>query len=132
MQKWDIEKHSVGVEIIDEQHKFLFSIISEIYDTIIQNDSKAMKLIIMKLIFHSNEHFKTEIEYLLKNGANIEDITQHMVEHYDIITILFEKAERCFIYDENIMIDVALYVNNYISNHIIEYDIEIFKKLNIK
>jgi hemerythrin len=129
MHIWNQEEYAVGVDIIDNQHKYLFSLVSEIYTTIIKNDKENLKLILMKLIYHTNLHFKTEIEYLLENGADTKEIVSHLNEHYNITNTLHEKVERYFLYGEDIMIDLALFINNWISDHIIEYDVEIFRKI---
>lgn len=129
MHIWNKEEHAVGVDIIDEQHKYLFTLISEIYTIIINKDNTKIKPILMKLIYHANIHFKTEIEYLLENGADTKEIIGHINEHYIITNTLHEKTEKCFLYDEDIMIDLALFINNWISDHIIEYDVEIFRKI---
>lgn len=129
MHIWNKEEHAVGVDIIDEQHKYLFTLISEIYTIIINKDNTKIKPILMKLIYHANTHFKTEIEYLLENGADTKEIIGHINEHYNITNTLHEKTEKCFLYDEDIMIDLALFINNWISDHIIEYDVEIFRKI---
>lgn len=129
MHIWSKEDHAVGVDIIDNQHKYLFSLVSEIYTAIIKNDNDQIRSILMKLIYHTNIHFKTEITYLLENGVDTKETISHINEHYLITNTLHEKIERCFIHDETVMIDVALFINNWISDHIIEYDVEIFRKI---
>lgn len=132
MHKWNIDEHGTNIDIIDEQHKYLFKLIDEIYQMIMENDNTKIKKLLIELMRHANLHFKTEIEYLIDNGSDFEEIKKHINEHYKITKELHEKIEKCFLQNENIMIDVALFINNWISEHIIEYDVIMFKKLKNK
>lgn len=71
MYIWDNNKHSVGIEEIDEQHKVLFDIINDIYICIINKNYSILDKLLLKIIVYTTNHFKTENEYLLKLSENI-------------------------------------------------------------
>lgn len=129
MYIWDKDKHSIGIEVIDDQHKYFFSLIDDIYNSVIKNDEFSSKRLSMELLKHANLHFKTEIEYLLRSGVSIESTIEHLEEHYFLNGKIHEIINKSFIDNRSILIDMALFINEWISNHIINYDLPFFNKI---
>lgn len=136
MYIWDNNKHSVGIEEIDEQHKVLFDIINDIYICIINKNYSILDKLLLKIIVYITNHFKTENEYLLKLSENItSDLKQfviaHITEHETFVDILTKKIEDYILYDKMILIDIAIFLNNWLNNHVIYDDVVLFNLLKI-
>lgn len=129
MYIWDKDKYSVGIDEIDEQHEYMFSLIKEIYYKIIDNDEESIKVYLYKALEHANNHFKTEISYLIINKIPEIEIVDHINEHYYLHERLNEILKKLLLDNGKIMIDMALFINKWISEHIIEYDIVAFNKI---
>ena len=129
MYIWDKNKHSIGIDIIDDQHKYFFSLINNIYNSVVSNDEFSSKRLSMELLKHANLHFKTEIEYLLRSGVSNQSIIEHLEEHYFLNEKIHEIINKSFIEHKNIIIDLAFFINEWISNHIINYDLPFFNKM---
>ena len=126
MIKWNKEEHSIGNDIIDNQHKFLFEQIEFIYEAILKDEDIGDVLI--STINYCNEHFNEEIKLYLELNADNELIINHLDEHHNISKGLVEFLKK-YINGEKIKIDFAIFINRWISDHIINYDIKIFNHL---
>lgn len=136
MYIWDNNKHSVGIEEIDEQHKVLFDIINDIYICIINKNYSILDKLLLKIIVYTTNHFKTENEYLLKLSENItSDLKQfviaHITKHETFVDILTKKIEDYILYDKMILIDIAIFLNDWVNNHVISEDVVMFNLLKI-
>lgn len=129
MYIWDKDKYSVGIDEIDEQHEYMFSLIKEIYYKIIENDEESIKAYLYKALEHANIHFKTEISYLVMNKIPENEIVNHINEHFYLHEKLNEILKKLLLDNGKIMIDMALFINKWISEHIIEYDLIAFNKI---
>lgn len=86
MFKWK-DEYSTGVQIIDEQHRKLFSIANDTFE-LLKNDfyfDKYNKIItlIEELKAYTLFHFKTEEEYMLSIGYR--KFLSHKVQHDDFV-----------------------------------------------
>ena len=136
MYTWNDKQHSVGIKEIDEQHKVLFDIINDIYICIINKNYSILDKLLLKIIVYTTNHFKTENEYLLKLSENItSDLKQfviaHITKHETFVDILTKKIEDYILYDKMILIDIAIFLNNWLNNHVIYDDVVLFNLLKI-
>ena len=78
--EWNNEKMSIGIKLIDDEHKVLLGIINQLSTSITEQSQKNDILIIInKLMDYASHHFKTE-ERLFEKFDYIEaDI--HLKEH---------------------------------------------------
>ncbi|MHB8124933.1 MAG: bacteriohemerythrin [Desulfitobacteriaceae bacterium] len=124
MLQWK-EEYSIGVELIDEQHKHLFKIGNKIYD-LLENyfyKDKYDKIvgIINELSEYTRYHFKTEEDYMLQ--IKYPQYFKQKVEHDDFI----QKIEEIDLgdLDENqdkYIRDILTFVFNWILEHILKKD----------
>lgn len=129
MYTWNKDKYSVGIDEIDEQHEYMFLLIAEIYQKIIDNDEESIKVYLYKTLEHANNHFRTEISYLIMNKIPENEIVNHINEHFYILEKLNEILKKILLDNGKIMIDMALFINKWISMHIIEYDLVVFNRI---
>ncbi|MDP4091436.1 MAG: hemerythrin domain-containing protein, partial [Bacillota bacterium] len=86
MLKWK-DEYSIGVELIDAQHKHLFEIGNEAYE-LLNNDTYLDKYdrivqVLMDLKQYTIYHFKSEEDYML--SISYRKYFSQKVEHEDFI-----------------------------------------------
>ncbi|NMM61827.1 hemerythrin family protein [Clostridium sp. P21] len=119
------DKYSVGVELIDEQHKKLFEIGNRAHE-LLKNDFYVDKYdkiveIIQELCEYTEFHFKAEEGYMLKIGS--KQYETQKVEHDAFIkkinSVNLDKIDN----DQQKSIeDLLAFVFNWIIDHILQKD----------
>lgn len=124
------EEYSLGVEKIDEQHKKLFQIASDIYN-LLKNDFYIDKydrilLLISELRDYAVFHFKTEEEFQLEIGYR--KYLSHKVEHDDFVKKINSlDLSRIDENQDQYILELLDSVVKWISDHILKRDLEITK-----
>ncbi len=78
---WD-SSLTVGLDVVDNQHKILFDLIKDLKHTIGTNANiKILDALLSVLLNYAFNHFKSEEEYLI----NHSDFKEHCFEHYLLI-----------------------------------------------
>ena len=122
--KWNDKTMSVGIPLIDEQHKELLNIINQLNTSIYSNTQKENIFIILnKLIDYAGFHFIMEEE--LFNNLNYDDKQEHKKEHREFLN-KFIKLKDQFSNDEyylkhleiEISEDIIMYLIDWFLNHI--------------
>lgn len=80
--EWDDKTLSVGVDMIDDQHKILIGYINELSECI-NKSSEDIKLVFIKLVDYTKYHFKAEEAYF--DRLNSDDIHLHKLQHKHFI-----------------------------------------------
>lgn len=117
---WD-EKYQVNINIIDEQHKRLFTMIDNFHHSLRQKQTrKAMAEILQGLTEYSVYHFDTEesLMVLHQYPAHQEHHSAHdaFIKKTRDIRTRFEDGELV------IPIEVAEFLKDWLSNHILVTD----------
>jgi len=133
MYIWEKEMHSVGILKIDIEHQQLFHIINDVYEAIINNNREDLNILLLKMLIHVYKDNKTENDYMLllaenTNDINIKnDIEEHIKEHDRFINMIISYIEL-YIYQKKPMLgNIAVILNDWVNNHIIERDVKIMK-----
>jgi len=127
---WD-QSFSVGVKLIDEQHKKLFGMINKLHKTVKNINSweaEPLENIILDLAAYVDFHFKTEEKYFAEFGY--EKTEEHTAQHN-----FYEEKVRDFKrqYDERGEIvggEVLVFLEDWIKGHIKVKDKEYTKCFN--
>ena len=132
--KWNDAKMSIGIKLIDDEHKQLLDIINDLGTSIHKNAQKDDILIIVdRLIDYAKYHFSREEEYFDK--FNYEDTVEHKKQH-DIFIEKFEKIKHDLNEEKKICSiivseDVFLYLVEWLLYHIVGSDkkyVDLFKR----
>jgi len=119
------EEYTIGVDLVDKQHKYLFEIGNNAYKLLIDQDSSnkfdTIELIIQDLLSYAKYHFQTEEEYMIK--INYKEYLSQKEEHTRFIQqidiISSEKMER----NPQIYIEEILaFIFNWLIDHILLKD----------
>ncbi len=119
------DDYVLGIEHIDQQHRELFKIASEIHE-LIQNDLITDKYdSIIKLLSELKDytvfHFKSEEEYMVSIGYR--KLLSHKVEHNDFIDKINNvDLEKIDMDHEQYLLEILEFILNWISDHILQTD----------
>ncbi|AKA68006.1 bacteriohemerythrin [Clostridium scatologenes] len=124
MLEWK-DKYSIGVELIDEQHKHLFEIGNKAVK-LLKNDFYVDKYdkiieIIQELCEYTEFHFKAEEGYMLKIGS--KQYESQKIEH-DIFIKKINSVDLNNIDNDQqkYLEDLLAFVFNWIIDHILQKD----------
>ena len=118
-------EYSIGVDLIDQQHKYLFEIIDSAFE-LSKCDFRVGKydriaLIIQDLCQYAKFHFVTEEEYMIR--INYKGYSKHKTEHDDftfyINKINLEQVEGD---PEKYIKDILSFLLNWLLDHILLKD----------
>src|SRR3989339_1805386 len=77
------KEYSVGVEEIDDQHKYFISLLNDLYDAIIAGKSRAeLNELFLYLADYAEKHFATEERYFDEFGY--EGTVEHKAKHQEM------------------------------------------------
>ena len=133
MIKWD-DKYSVGISMIDDEHKEFIAIINKAVAIKENNDNPVeVREILYKMIKYAFKHFATEETYMKK--FNFPEFQLHRNEHLDFTDKTFANHNKVIMGDYQIANEILEYLKQWFVNHIQETDrkyIECFKKNGLK
>ena len=124
MLQWS-DDYSIGVDVIDEQHKHLFEIGNEIYE-LLENYLALDKydkiaLIVQELADYTKYHFKTEEELMI--SRKYPRFLSHKVEHDDFMQKINELDLEDIDKDQDKHIrEILVFVFDWILDHILKKD----------
>lgn len=134
MFKWK-EDFSVNVQMIDDQHKELFKLGTELYTLVSAKDGidryDEIMVVIGRLSDYTVEHFDYE-EGVMKDN-NYDNFDEHKRQHDAFVSkIQSIKAEDVDVRQRKIGMDLIVFVSNWIENHILVTDMKYKEFLNEK
>lgn len=128
--------HLIGIKEIDDQHRKLFEIVGEIYNDIIKHEARSLDKYLIDLVAYSTYHSKTENKHLLNLATddNIDIVKKHIDEHDEFGDFLMSQIETYSLNRDTvttpILVNIAVFLNKWINNHIMIHDKRIFDILN--
>jgi hemerythrin len=121
------DDYSIGIDVIDKQHRHLLEIGSRIMDLADAKDGfdhyDEIIEVLQELKEYTAYHFKFEEELMLRFGY--EDYDTHKFEHYFVIKKIqkFEKEDLEEKQNEMIL-KLAEFISDWIANHILHEDMK--------
>ena len=129
MIEWD-DKYSVGISIIDEEHKEFIAIIDKAIVIKEHNDNpEEVREILYEMIKYALKHFATEETYMKK--FNFPEFQLHRNEHLDFTDKTFANLNKVIMGDYQVANEILEYLKQWLVNHIHGTDrkyIECFNK----
>lgn len=119
------EEYSIGIEIIDEQHKHLFEIGNQAYG-LLKNELRIDKYddvvqILEDLRQYTKFHFQTEETYMLK--INSDQLPSQKIEHAEFIKKIFNIDFRSLDANTNEHLnEILFFILNWILDHVLHKD----------
>lgn len=117
---WD-EKLSVGIDIIDEHHRYLFDLINDLYDVVINKRGiREVARLIKSLDAYAKVHFRSE-EMMMKHYA-FEGINRQEEQHHVFEAKIGEFYEELHANPLVAQFDVLSYLRDWLVHHILAED----------
>ncbi len=130
--EWN-DKYSVGISIIDEQHKKLFGFINKTIEAKEHSDNKEeLEKELEEMTTYALEHFETEEAYMRE--FDYPECRRHSEEHYRFFDKTLTYFDRVINGDYHISNELIEYLKQWLVNHIQVSDrryIDCFKKNGI-
>ena len=116
MIKWK-DKYSVGISIIDEEHKKLTGILNKAIIANEHNDNaEETKDILNDMIEYARKHFSTEEAYMIK--SNFPEYQSHKKEHLAFTNNTVLSYHSLINGDYQIANEILEYLKNWLVDHI--------------
>jgi hemerythrin len=114
--EWN-NKYSVGISIIDKEHKKLFGFLNKTIEAKEHSDNKEeLKEVLEEMTEYSLEHFKTEEAHMIE--FNYSACRYHSEEHYRFFAKTMAYFDRIVNGDYNISNELIEYLKQWLVNHI--------------
>ena len=115
------EDYSVGVPVLDGQHKKLFGIINTLVELgNVGSSSEEINEVLTSMTQYAHIHFDSEEKYM--DSVGFPDLKQHEREHLEFTE---KTTEFCFDVmdgDEEIPARIIDYLRHWWTDHILEQD----------
>ena len=120
MIKWE-EKYSVGLSIIDEEHKELIRIMNAAIEAKQHNDNiDEISKLLKQLTVYTLKHFSTEESYMVE--FNYPEFQYHKEEHHDFSNKVIEYCNRVIEGDCHVANEILEYLKTWLVKHFQEAD----------
>ena len=125
-------RYSVGIKLLDEQHKGLFNLVNEMYNHVNNNDDEEaewayFQSIIKQVVDHIKKHFATE-EIIMKE-TKFQGYAEHKKVHDSFILSMVDIIKK---FDEKKRVPLKSLINSikdWILTHIAIVDKQDFEHL---
>lgn len=120
---WD-DSLSVGIDIIDEHHRYLFDLINDLYDVVInKRGAREVARLIKSLDAYAKVHFRSE-ELMMKHYG-FEGIHRQETQHHAFEAKIREFYEE--LHDNPLVaqFDVLSYLREWLVRHILVEDVQL-------
>ena len=116
MIEWE-DKYSVGVSVIDKEHKKFFDIINRATYIKKYNDSpKGISEILVEMTVHAQEHFKTEETHMI--SSKYYDYKSHKDEHNNFSNITSKYINKLMDVEIKSIGEILEDLTQWLFNHI--------------
>ncbi len=116
MIKWN-DKYSVGISVIDDEHKKFIDIINKAIITKEHNDNpEELKEVLYRVTMYAIKHFATEENYMIE--FNYPEYQHHKEEHDDFAIKAITYSKRVADGDSHFTNEVLEYLKQWLVNHI--------------
>jgi len=116
MIKWD-DKYSVGISIIDEEHKKLIGILNKAIFAKEHNDNpEELREVLREMTNYALTHFKTEETYMKE--FNYSEYQDHKEEHRNFSTEIIAYSDKVIEGNSQIANEIIEYLKWWLVNHI--------------
>jgi hemerythrin-like metal-binding protein len=116
-------KYRIGVEGIDQEHRYLFDLINEFHDTHSAGaDRYALQKILNRLVHYAEQHFRHEEEIM--QAAAYPAHPMHCKLHDELYLTIFRLSEQLAAGSLNANRETTQFIRNWLVNHILKHDLQ--------
>ena len=126
---WD-DSLSVGIDIIDEHHRYLFDLINDLYDVVInKRGTREVARLIKALDAYAKVHFRSEEMMMTHYG--FEGIKRQEQQHHAFEAKIREFYEELHANPLVAQFDVLSYLRDWLMKHILLEDAKLCSLVNV-
>lgn len=116
-------EYSVGVEVLDRDHKVLFDLV-DLFELAIANDQHGEELetLFSSLLDYTNQHFGREEKMLREHGY--PEVSDHHLHHADLRLEVEQLHERYLSGERTIELELVAFMQNWLRDHILTEDMK--------
>lgn len=122
MIQWS-PQYSVGVKLIDDQHKEFFASFNELYDAFLIGEAQDKLVVTLKKLSDYVEfHFATEEKYFKE--FDYPEMGEHILQH-NIFRTQVEEFKKHFFRENDLKSlagELVELLDNWMVNHVVEMD----------
>jgi len=123
--EWNDKKLSVGIKLLDDQHKVLVSYINELHDLITSDSNEsAISELFEKLYKYTQYHFHDEEKYFSSLGKN--DLALHKLQHKHFLEELAQIQQGNV--KQKISEDLLFFLTDWLVHHIVAEDLKFIQE----
>jgi hemerythrin len=126
-----IDAYSVGIGVIDMQHKNLVTIINDLHQAMVSGHGKEeLGTILSSLVTYTQVHFKTEETFM--ESHHYPEAGAHKTQHQQLTRTVLDLQRRFQKNEVGLTVDVMDFLKNWLSKHILGTDKRYSPFLNSK
>ena len=111
------DSYSVGVQILDEQHKTLLGLINSLSRI---RDEKQLVNLFNALVAYAYDHLRTEEKILFDN--DYPDFFAHLKKHVEFMGKVFEFSAKAQLNNPSLIEEASTYLLNWFQEHVLDDD----------
>jgi len=116
------ENEKLGIQVLDDQHKRLIQIMSNLYKALIDgNGNRVVSFILDDLLEYTYYHLETEEKYM--HDILHPVFLQHKIEHEEFVAKLVRIKEKICEEEAKLTIESVTTLKNWWKQHIAECDL---------
>ena len=116
-------KHSVGVQILDDQHRQLIGILNELHAAMLKGQAQLIAgPLLDNLLNCTLDHFSTEERMM--SEARFSGLTEHRAKHLELAEKVGDYVIRYRKGDSTIYVQLLTFLRDWLSSHMQEEDQE--------
>ena len=122
---WNESHHSVGIALIDNQHREMIERVNQVADGVAKRDhGDALQEMLESIILFAIEHFAFEEQLMVEHGFPGKD--KHIEEHFRLVQQLNKLIEE-YLYTptKNKALLASAFLTDWAEQHILQADKEL-------
>ena len=127
------ENYSVGVRVLDEQHRQLLDIINQVASVRLDHLTEKLFFATLNLLVkYADVHFSTEEKYMREYGY--PGLTEHEEEHRKFTEHVFTLREKLADTDPDLYPEIQTFLRDWYISHVLGTDrgyVSLFANLGI-
>jgi len=118
---WNDGKYSVGVKVLDAQHKNLVDTLNQLYDGMAAGQAKTVTgPLLTKLVEYTRDHFAAEER--LFAATHYPQAASHKAEHVELTRQVEEFVGRFNRGEIALNVPLLNFLRDWLANHIVQED----------
>lgn len=118
------EELSVGIRLIDDQHKQLVLMLGELQEKLLlQMAERDIVHVLHRLQNYAKEHFELEEGLMFDIRDDVPNYAEHMEEHRDFISNVAELMMRFVQEGNKVAWELFIFLGDWLVNHIQQTDV---------